>query len=133
MNKAKTCVNATVAPNGGGYAYENKDQVPQQRGQWGANGTCVTKKVEASGSWCPQDGQPEFSRFRQNSDGAGFLDLLSPTEALWSFFSHSSDLKKPEDQVIITRGNPKCAGSGGANVTMSTTEAKGGAMEANKP
>ena len=55
-------MNATVAPNGGGYAYKNKDETPQQRGQWGANGTCVTKKVEASGHWVagwrksPEDG-----------------------------------------------------------------------------
>jgi hypothetical protein len=104
-----------VAPNGGGYAYSPPPYAVQQSGQWGSSGSCITNKVAVTaGNWCPPGGkQPEFSRFRQNSYGAGFLDLLSPTEAVWTFFSQSGPMLKPSDAVVITRGNPKCAGSGG--------------------
>ena len=104
-----------MAPNGGGYAYSPPPYAVQQSGQWGSSGSCITNKVAATaGNWCPPGGkQPEFSRFRQNSYGAGFLDLLSPTEAVWTFFSQSGPMLKPSDAVVITRGNPKCSGSGG--------------------
>lgn len=116
--KAQTCATPTVAPNGGGYAYSPPLYTVQQSGQWGSGGSCVTKKVAATaGNWCPPGGkQPAFSRFRQNSYGAGFLDLQSPTEAVWTFYSQSGAMLKPSDAVVITRGNPKCAGSGVAGL-----------------
>ena len=71
----------------------------------------------------PTDDLLPFKKKKKKKKKKGFLDLLSPTEALWTFYSHSSGLKKPEDQVLITRGNPKCAGSGGGDASA---EAKGG-------
>lgn len=50
---------------------------------------------------CPTS-QPSFSAFREQTYGAGVLDLMSPTEALWSFFSHR-DPTKTSDEIIIKR------------------------------
>ena len=50
---------------------------------------------------CPTS-QPSFSAYREQTYGAGVLDLLSPTEARWRFFSHR-DPTKPSDEVIIKR------------------------------
>lgn len=50
---------------------------------------------------CPKS-QPSYSAFREQAYGAGVLDLLSPTEARWSFFSHR-DPTKPSDTIIIKR------------------------------
>jgi hypothetical protein len=76
----------------------------------------VTRKIAATGGdWCPPRGQPAFSRWREDVYGAGFLDFLSPTEAVWSFFAQSTAMLAPRDAVVIMRGNPKCASSGGAS------------------
>ena len=124
LRKATTCASPMVAPNGGGYRYSPPPYAVQQPGQWGSGGTGVTGKVAASGNWCPPNGQPVFSRFREDAFGAGFLDVLSPTEALWSFYSQGTAMLKPTDQVLITRRNPKCAGSGGVAGGASAVRAK---------
>jgi hypothetical protein len=51
---------------------------------------------------------PDYSMWREDVYGAGVLDLLSPTEAVWSFYSQGTAMIKPADSVIIKR-NPLCA------------------------
>ena len=78
-------------------------------GQWGANGRCWPVKIQQSGQWCPTS-QPPWSRWRQLAYGVGMLDILSPTKAVWTFYSQASTMWKPVDEIVITRADPlKCA------------------------
>lgn len=80
-------------------------------GQWGAGGRCIAPKLAAAGGeWCPSS-QPSWSRWCQHAFGSGTLDILSPTKAVWAFYSQESDsLFKPVDEIVITRADPaKCA------------------------
>jgi hypothetical protein len=105
--KAATCAVPTLAPSSGGYAYYPPPYALQWPGMWGANGRCVASKVAASGVWCP-DAQPAYSAWREDVYGAGILDFVSPTEAVWSFYSQGTAMVKPADSVVIKR-NPTCA------------------------
>jgi len=110
--KANTC-----AIEGGEYQYQPPPYTVTQPGQWGTGGRCVMEKIAASGYWCA-DAQPPFSRFRVSENGAGFIDFLSPTKAVWRYYSHARGLAKPADEVVITRrvecAAKKGAGGGGA-------------------
>ena len=74
-----------------------KYYVPQKPDQYGPGGWCTMSAAEL----CPTF-QPAFSAFREQIYGAGVLDLLSPTEARWRFFSHRNPTK-PSDEIIIKR------------------------------
>lgn len=70
--------------------------------------------------------QPAFSRYREAVYGAGFFDFLSPTKAVWSFYSQGAGMVKPSDKVVISRGNPKCpaaAHAKGSTTTLADTAA----------
>ena len=71
--------------------------VPQQPNQYGPGGWCSMPAEDL----CPTS-MPSFSAYREQTYGAGVLELLSPTEARWRFFSHR-DPTKPSDEVIIKR------------------------------
>ena len=106
-NKVATCAVPTVAPASGGYTYDPPPYALQWPGFWGADGRCVASKVAASGGWCP-DEQPPHSAWRESVYGAGVLDFLSPTEAVWSFFAQGTAMVEPVDEVVVKR-NPGCA------------------------
>ena len=90
-------------------AYSPPSYAVTAPGQWGVGGRCVPPKIEASGNWCPSS-QPPYSRWREHAYGVGMLDLLSPTKAVWAFYSQESAMFKPVDEVVLSRADPvKCA------------------------
>lgn len=90
-------------------------------GQWGVGGWCVQPKIQASGNWCPAE-RPPYVRWREHAYGVGMLDLLSPTKAVWSFYSQESAMFKPVDEVVLTRADPvKCAGTPEAEAAAAAT------------
>ena len=119
LRKALTC-----AVDGGGYTYTPPPYTVTSPGQWNSStARCVTEKIAASGYWCG-DTQPPFSRYRVSENGAGFIDFLSPTKAVWRYYSHDRGLTKPADEVVITRhlecAAKKGAGGGGVKEAVDT-------------
>lgn len=94
---------------------------PTAPGQWGVGGRCIAPKIADSGVWCPS-AQPAYSRWREHAYGVGMLDILSPTKAVWAFYSQESAMVKPVDEVVITRADPsKCATSTATIAAAQTT------------
>ena len=116
LAKAKTCLNST-----GGYSWVPPPYQVTAPGQVGPGGRCVTQKIADSGAWCA-DAQPAYSRYREDEYGAGFIDFLSPTKAVWRYYSHARGLDKPADEVVITR-HPECAAKGKGDALDSAKEA----------
>jgi hypothetical protein len=63
------------------------------------------------GKFCPQ-GQPEWSAYREPSFGYGSLELLSPTEAKWTWRKNQDHAWQAADEVLISRGGAGSSGSG---------------------
>lgn len=62
------------------------------------------------GKFCPRV-QPEWSAYREPSFGYGSLELLTPTEAKWTWRKNQDHAWQAADEVLISRG--AAAGSQG--------------------
>ena len=101
----------------------------QAPGQYGPGGWC-SMPAEVL---CPKS-QPAYSAFRDQAYGAGVLDLLSPTEARWRWFSHR-DPSKPIDEVVIKRSpeRERACGVAAAGGTAAGDYARAAAALASAP
>lgn len=101
-------------------AYSPPNYAVTAPGQWGAGGSCPPPKIAASGEWCPSS-QPSWSAFRNHAYGVGMLNILSPTKAVWAFYSQESAMFKPYDEVVLTRADPvKCAATPATQAAAAT-------------
>jgi hypothetical protein len=75
--------------------------------KYGLAPACALPNDEFPDPLCPAPGvQPAWSAFRKSTFGVGSLELLSPTQARWSWYESNLNLKGPvkaQDSVIIAR------------------------------
>lgn len=75
--------------------------IPQNPTQYGPGGWC-TPPPEIL---CPAQ-RPAWSAYREQSFGTGALKILSPTEAVWEWTSHTTP-HTPSDVVVIKRSDAR--------------------------
>ena len=73
---------------------------------------CARASASADpGGYCPAE-QPAWSAFREPSFGHGVMEIMSPTQARWTWHRNQDGVKTAADDVVIER-DPACVGDPG--------------------
>jgi acid phosphatase type 7 len=88
-------------------------------GKYGPAPECTKPTAEFPDPLCPAAGQgpPAWSAYRRTTFGVGQLELLSPTEARWSWFANNFNTDGPKratDTVLMRRDPSLSCGSAAA-------------------